>query len=72
MAQTPDRREVRRRWLNLLIAGVLLAACDFNPVLGDGRSPERQRRPVETVTALEIDAADLRVDHPTPARPDSR
>jgi hypothetical protein len=64
MALAPDLRPAQRGWLCSLCVGVLLTACDLTPVLGDGRSPDRQRQPVETVTALEIDAADLRVGDP--------
>jgi hypothetical protein len=45
--------------------GLLVAACDLTPIVGDTRSPDRQRQPVETVTALEIDAADLQVPDPS-------
>jgi hypothetical protein len=49
----------RRAWASMLAAGLVLAACDLNPFVVD-----RQRsvgpndgggRPVETVTALEVD-----------------
>jgi hypothetical protein len=72
MAEAPHRRTSRRWWLNMVVAGVLLAACDFNPGLGDGRNPGRQRQPVETVTALEIDAGDVLADDPPPGRAGSR
>jgi hypothetical protein len=62
MASAPDRRKSRRWLLCVLCVGVLLTACDLTPVLGEGRSPARQHRPVETVTALEVDAAGLRVE----------
>jgi hypothetical protein len=65
MAFAPDLRSPRRWFLHLLCVGLLLTACDFTPVQGVDRGPGRQRQPVETVTALEIDAADLRVDDPS-------
>ena len=65
MAFAPDLRSPRCRWLYLLCVGLLLTACDFTPVQGVDRGPGPQRQPVETVTALEIDAADLRIDDPS-------
>jgi hypothetical protein len=63
MALAPDLRPPRRWVLYVLCVGLLLTACDLTPVLGDG--PARRRQPVETVTALEIDAADLQVRDPS-------
>jgi hypothetical protein len=65
MPLSPDLRSSRRWWLYMLCVGALLTACDFTPVQGVDRGPGDQRQPVETVTALEIDAADLRVDDPS-------
>lgn len=63
MATVSDYRASRRWRLCVLLAGLVLAACDLSPLAG-GETTADPRTPVETVTALEIDADDLRVDHP--------
>ena len=67
MALVPDLRSPRRWLPYVMCVGLLVTACDLTPVVGDARSPDRRRQPVETVTALEIDAADLQVPDPSAA-----
>jgi hypothetical protein len=67
MTAEQDCRAFRGRRLCLLLIGIVLAACDLRPLVGAETTAD-PRRPVETVTALEIEVEDLLVDEPAPAR----
>lgn len=58
MPKVPSGRTAKRAWISVLAAGLILAACDLNPFVVDRhRSLGRDgsERPIETVTALEVD-----------------
>jgi hypothetical protein len=67
MTAAQDCRAFRGRRLCLLLIGIVLAACDLRPLVGAETTADT-RRPVETVTALEIEVEDLLVDEPASAR----
>lgn len=70
MPKVPSGGASRRRVRALsLLVGILLTACDVGPFVVDhdqavGRT-ERTNAPVETVTAVEVEADDLMLDMPS-------